>query len=220
MTEFKRVLFVAAEQQEINVAKAVPLQRAEADYLLTGVGITATTYHLLKRIMEARSCGNPYDLVIELGIAGSYNMERFPSGSVALISKEYFADLGFETLFDSYLPADTYPFRGGALERYRFDDQLEEGLATLFKEGVGLSVQTITGTPAREKMLREKYNPDIEGMEGAALFYVSLLEHLPFLQLRSVSNPVGLSDSSKWTTSLALKNLKEAIAALCKLFNL
>ena len=38
MTEFKRVLFVAAEQQEINVAKAVPLQRAEADYLLTGVG--------------------------------------------------------------------------------------------------------------------------------------------------------------------------------------
>ena len=106
------------------------------------------------------------------------------------------------------------------MERYHFDDQLEEGLATLFKEGVGLSVQTITGTPAREKMLREKYNPDIEGMEGAALFYVSLLEHLPFLQLRSVSNPVGLSDSSKWTTSLALKNLKEAIAALCKLFNL
>lgn len=226
MNGFKRVLFVAAEQQEIDVAKAVALQNAQAEYLLTGVGITATTYHLLKKIMEARAEGCGYDLIIELGIAGSYNMERFPDGSVALISREYFADLGFETLFgfktlfDSYLPADTYPFRGGALERFCFDNATEKSLLEHFPEGVGVTVQTITGTPAREQMLREKFTPDIESMEGAALFYVALMEHIPFLQLRSVSNRIGLSDSSKWSTALALRNLKEATETACRIFNL
>jgi futalosine hydrolase len=44
-------------------------------------------------------------------------------------------------------------------------------------------------------------------MEGAALHYTCLMENIPFIQLRAVSNFVGERDKNKW-------KMKEAIAVL------
>jgi futalosine hydrolase len=44
-------------------------------------------------------------------------------------------------------------------------------------------------------------------MEGAALHYIGLLEKIPFLQIRSLSNFIGERNKAKW-------KMKEAIAAL------
>ena len=46
-------------------------------------------------------------------------------------------------------------------------------------------------------------------MEGAALHYVCLMEKIPFLQIRSISNYVGERNKRNW-------NMKEAIANLNK----
>jgi futalosine hydrolase len=48
---------------------------------------------------------------------------------------------------------------------------------------------------------------DIESMEGAALHYVALLENIPFLQIRSLSNFAGERDKSKWEMNKAISCL-------------
>ena len=102
----RRILFAAAEQQEIDCAKqAYNLYKTrlgdnvDVDFMLTGIGVSSTCYRLTKKILESEFEQNPYSLVVDLGIAGSYNLKKFPEGSVAVISKEYFGDLGFETPF-------------------------------------------------------------------------------------------------------------------------
>jgi futalosine hydrolase len=51
-------------------------------------------------------------------------------------------------------------------------------------------------------------------MEGAALHYVCLQSGVPFLQLRSVSNTVGVRDKTKWDIKLAITRLNETLIPL------
>ncbi len=45
---------------------------------------------------------------------------------------------------------------------------------------------------------RDTFNPVTESMEGAALHYVCLMEKIPFLQIRSISNYIGERNKKKW----------------------
>ena len=58
-----KILLVAATQKEINKKEF-----SEFDVLISGVGMINTTYNLTKILSKKR-----YDLVINMGIAGSYN---------------------------------------------------------------------------------------------------------------------------------------------------
>jgi hypothetical protein len=76
----------------------------------------------MREIWSARAEGKPYGLVINMGIAGSYDLDEFPIASAAIISKEYFGDLGFDTdkgfadLFRcGIIGKDEFPYTGGAL---------------------------------------------------------------------------------------------------------
>jgi len=71
-------------------------------------------------------------------------------------------------------------------------------------------VQTVSGLPEKTVQLIKGFEPQIESMEGAAFFYVCILEKIPFIEIRSVSNEVGERDRSKWNIPLALDSLKEA----------
>jgi futalosine hydrolase len=53
-------------------------------------------------------------------------------------------------------------------------------------------------------------------MEGAAVHYVGLMENVPFLQLRSISNLVGERDKKKWKLPLSIKNLNQTLIDLLK----
>jgi futalosine hydrolase len=48
-------------------------------------------------------------------------------------------------------------------------------------------------------------------MEGAAIFYVCLMENIPFAEIRSISNYAGEMDKSKWNIPLAIKILCETV---------
>lgn len=58
----------------------------------------------------------------------------------------------------------------------------------------------------------------IESMEGAALHYVALMESVPFLQIRAVSNYIGERDKSKWLLQKAIGNLNQQLERLLKKF--
>lgn len=219
----QRILFTAAEPEEIECAQhAFRLYETQmpanvtVDFMLTGIGTTSTCYRLTKKLLEAISRNEPYTLVINIGIAGSFHLESYPIGSVAVIEKEYFGDLGFETMFGfqtlfqyELLDADLFPFKGGALYRPQLNAALET-LLQKYDNSTGVTVQTVTGNPNKVEDMKKRFTPDIESMEGAAVYYVCLQEKVSCFELRTVSNEVGERDKSKWNIPLALKKLTDS----------
>ena len=58
----------------------------DIDVLITGIGLTSATYHLLKQIQLKRP-----GLIIQAGIAGSF-AKKIPLGKVLAVKKEIIAD--------------------------------------------------------------------------------------------------------------------------------
>ncbi len=214
-----RILITAAEEEELITARQAynsisPSGKAALDvtFMLTGIGTTSTSYRLTKTL---NTSVEKFDLAVNIGIAGTFS-PLFPLGTVARITKEYFGDLGFETysgfetLFDyKILDENTHPFRNGALNSPLLSPKTESALG-IYNSATAVTVQTVSGLPGKKEQLQKDFQPQIESMEGAAFFYVCILEGVPFLELRSVSNQVGERDRSKWDIPLALDSLREA----------
>ncbi len=205
-----KILITAATPHELLAAQQLlpAFPSLDAHCVVTGIGVTATAYHTLKQVCQER-----FDLVINIGIAGSYT-DTLPVGAVCRVTKEYFGDTGvrtpagFSTLFDeNLLNADTFPFSHGALCAPL---TFHSPLSTL-NSAVGVTVQTVSGAQPQIDELVARFSPDIETMEGAAFFYVCLQEKVPFIALRAISNKVEVRDKSKWDIPLALRNLSEAL---------
>ena len=211
-----KILITAATQPELDAVNSSCREGSEKkhtiDLLVTGLGAVATAYNLAKALTNT-----PYDLVLNIGIAGSFS-QKHPVGEVVVVSHECFADLGvteecgFKTAFDmNLLSPNSKPFTAGWLScpypaRYPIAQKLPTAKA--------ITINTVTGTKERLNELRSAFNPDIESMEGAAFFYVCLCEEVPFLQIRSISNMVGVRDKTMWNIPLALKNLGKVSEAL------
>lgn len=218
-----RILVTAAEQEEldcaINGCRTLgfgPEVMEDFTFRLTGIGSTQACHTVTREIWKARLEGKPLDLVVNIGIAGSYDMEAFPLGSAAVIDREYFGDLGFDTshgfedLFQcGILEKDTLPYTGGALKRNPLPHEGIEKALSGYKGATGVTVQTVTGDPVKVKEIYGRYAPQIESMEGAAVYFVSIVEDVPFFELRTVSNEVGERDRKKWDIPAALHTLEE-----------
>ena len=127
------------------------------------------------------------------------------------------ADLGAESP-DGFIPLSTLGF--GA-DMYPADPALLDALAELLPEAVRgpiLSVNTVTGTAVSTQRLRGRY-PDAvaEGMEGFGVAAAAAGAGVPFVELRTISNPVGPRDRDAWRIGDALAALTAAGRALGKL---
>jgi futalosine hydrolase len=178
--------------------------------LITGVGAMAAAWSIMRQIDRGRP-----GLIIQAGIAGCLT-EQSP-GKVFAVGEDQFSDQGvweegrFKSLFEMKLAdGDTFPFTGGQLVN-PFRPLL--GLTELTCVGA-LTVNEITTNPERIRWYQQNTTAVVESMEGAALHYVSLRAGVPFLQLRSVSNAVGVRDKSKWDIKLAITRLNEKLIAL------
>lgn len=215
------ILIVAAEQEELDCAinaynnlKGKLGEQVNVTFSLTGIGATQACHTVTREIFLALMEQKPYDFVMDIGIAGSYDMEEFPMGSAAIVSEEHFGDLGFETdngfkdLFQyGILQRNGIPYTNGALKRVALPfPQVERQLAK-YKEGIGITVQTVTGDPEKVDSLIKRYHPHIESMEGAAVYFTCIMEKVPFVELRTVSNAVGERDMKKWDIPAALATL-------------
>lgn len=199
-----KVLIVAATYFEIE---AVSQAKTNAEFLITGVGIPATIFHLTKKLLATK-----YDLVINAGIAGAFN-SQFNLADVVLVQKDTFGDIGiseednFKTLFESgFENENEFPFTNGWLK----NDSLHAPQYSL-PSVKGVTVNKITDDRIQVEKLREKFSADIESMEGAAFHYVCLQQKINFLQLRSLSNKTGERDKSKWQLKEAIINLNKEL---------
>ena len=218
-----KILVTAAEEQELrraerafDMVKKSKDVKAQVEFRLTGIGAVQACHCVTREVVAAAAAGDPYNLVVNLGIAGSYDLKAFPIGSAAVISREHFADLGFgseEGFSDLFqygiLEKDDFPYTKGALARQLLPYPHIEKVLEKYGAGAGATVQCVTGTQARCNEIVAMYNPQIESMEGAGVYYAALMEKVPFFELRTVSNAVGERDTSKWESKAALDTLEE-----------
>lgn len=198
------LLIVAATEFEIE-----PLlhQNLRADILITGVGIPATIFHLTKKLMTKN-----YDLAFQAGIAGTFG-DSIKLGEVVLVKEDAFGDLGidengnFKTLFETgFSNKDETPYTEGRLvNNHSF---LKENTLPLAN---AITINKITDDLLHLKKIQQKFNADVESMEGAAFHFVCLQQKINFLQIRSISNVVGERDKTKWQTKNAIVNLNEEL---------
>jgi futalosine hydrolase len=199
-----KVLIVAATEFEIK-----PLIEAQktVEILKTGIGSSATIYHLTKKLLTSH-----YDLVIQAGIAGMF-AGKFTLGAVVAVKEDAFADLGIEekdelrTLFEyGFLDKNEFPFSDGKLVN---SSVILEKI--LLPAATAITVNTVSDNFVHNENFRQKYHADIESMEGAAFHYVCLQQKISFLQLRSISNVVGERDKSRWAIDSAIRNLNSEL---------
>ncbi len=207
------ILLIAATAKEIapflehyrNTAKKESL---DIDVLITGIGLTSTTYHLTKQLQLKKP-----GIVIQAGVAGCFD-KQIPLGTVLKIKQDAIADESvvelkkMKTLFDlQLLQTSQFPFKDGWL--------LNRG-NSLFKQVKlktvkGISVNQITTSKQMIAFYKSKFNPVTESMEGAALHYTCLMENVPFLQLRSISNYIGERNKKNWNMKESIVNLSDVL---------
>jgi futalosine hydrolase len=204
------ILVVAATEEEIKgvrtIAEKKMIDHLKIDFLITGVGMTSTAYALTKRIASRK-----YQLAVNIGLAGTFRKEIKMGDAVTVVS-DTFADVGAED-GDNFLSAfemglqnvDHYPFVNGKLKCD--SHEIFTGLKSL-KKVKAITVNTIHGNDLSIQKAMKKFHPDIESMEGAAFFYVCMMEKIPCIQLRAISNRVERRDRSGWDIELSLKNLE------------
>lgn len=187
-------------------------EKNNAEILITGVGIPATVFHLVKKISERK-----FDLVVQVGIAGSFN-DNDDLGKVVQVKEDAFADLGivegsnFKTVFEmGFNNKNDFPFTDGWLIN---PDPFWQKNDLPFAKGI--TVNKIGDDVFQNKMIKEKFSADVESMEGAAFHYVCLLQNIRFLQIRSISNKVGERDKSKWKLKESIENLNKKLLKIIK----
>lgn len=175
--------------------------------LVTGVGVPSTLFQLTKRLHQI-----DYDLVIMAGIAGTFQHDWQPA-EVVLVAQDCFGDLGaqenghFSSIFSMGLSdPEVYPYTNGFLE----NPLLGEG-AWPYRLVRGMTVNTISDDRNQTALLKSTWRPHIETMEGAALHLACLQSGVPFIQIRSISNIVGVRDKSQWKIREAVASLAPAI---------
>ena len=75
----------------------------------------------------------------------------------------------------------------------------------------GATINCISSTVEEVERMKKKYHPIVESMEGAAMHYACLMEEIPFIQLRAISNYVGERDKSKWKMREAIELLNDRL---------
>jgi futalosine hydrolase len=180
--------------------------------LISGVGLLNTAVKLSRYL-----CQNKIDLVMQVGIAGSYNPSIIV-GSAVTVHSECLPELGvmedgeFKSLKQLGLIEDSKIYQNGTLINPHVN-LLESAKLPLVK---GATVMEISTNEERITRFKENNKVDIESMEGAACHHVCLEFDIPFIQIRGISNIVGERDKRNWQFAQPMRRVRESIENICK----
>ncbi|MEL6925331.1 MAG: futalosine hydrolase, partial [Bacteroidota bacterium] len=163
-----KILIVAATPFEVQPLRDMLEQSAVLDqqafyqlgllrirFLITGVGMLATSYHLTGALHES-----DYELVINAGVAGSFKTD-FPIGTVVNVVSERIGDLGAEEADGQFIDLlemglqkhEAPPFESGVLH-----NAVRQNFLPLAQ---GLSVNKVHGAADSIARIRQKYDVDV-----------------------------------------------------------
>ena len=214
------ILLVSATTMEVAHFRDLYARNKQSDFkgidirfLTSGIGMLSTAARLTGALKR-----DPVDLIIQAGICGSFD-NNFQPGTVYWVETDAIADMGvmednlWKDVFDlGLVGSDEPPYTGRSLFCRK---PLSLDLADI-PSANAITVNEVTTDPARIVLYRQRFNADLESMEGAALHFVALENNIPFLQLRSVSNYIGDRNKANWKIKESVFNLNETLAGLIK----
>lgn len=187
-----QILIVAATAAEIQPLTDHFKADKHFDVLITGVGMVATAFALGKHLAAKN-----YDLVINLGIAGSFD-RSIALGEVVEITEDRLAELGAQD-DETFIPIETMGFGESCF--------FPAKAITTLKQVKAITVNTVHGHGGSIEKIRRRLQPQLESMEGAAFFYACKQAGVAGAQIRAVSNYVEKRNRDNWQIGLAIKNL-------------
>ena len=211
-----KILVVAATEFETKGLKEQLTEEeiCSIDFLITGVGMINTCFELSKVLLQKK-----YEYVVNIGIAGSFERD-IEIGETVWVKRELFSEMGAED-GDQFLSLiqlglqthDEFPFEWGELKA----KQLKE-LTTLasLKQVRAITVNKVHGNEESIMKTKMQFSPQIESMEGAAVFYVCLKTNTNCIQIRTISNYVERRNREAWNMPLALINLHSTSTKLVR----
>ena len=184
-----KILLIAATSDEI-IQELFP----NAEILISGVGMVNTTYGLTKDLSV-----NSYDLVVNMGVAGCFN-PTVKIGDVVEVVEDCFSEIRFENgvkieEFSDFEITNTFKVEG----------------KTNLQKVKGITVNTVHGNEDSIARIISRLNPDVESMEGAAIFKVCKEFAVPCMQIRAISNKVEKRNRENWNMPLAIQNLNTTV---------
>ena len=184
-----KILLVVATKSEIIEDKF-----KDCDVIVTGVGMVNTTFSLTKSLSK-----KSYDLVINMGVAGSFS-DEIKIGDVVEVIEDNLSEIGFEN-------GNSF----SEFTNFRIENYFKVDKKTNLKKVKGITVNTVHGNEKTITEIVSRLNPDVESMEGAACFMVCEKFEIPCIQIRSISNKVEKRNTESWNLDLAISNLNTEV---------
>lgn len=194
-------------------APGTVLRLDDLDLLVTGVGGVQCAAHVARVLAR-----DQYELVVQAGIAGSFS-PQIPIRSVVRVVSEVCADLGAEDnggflhLSDmGFLEPDQFPFSNGVLPA----SEIELTALATVSNVRSVTVNRVLSEAHSISWIKQRFDPHVVNMEGAALFYAALVAGVPFLSLRAISDMVGPRDTSTWEIPGAIQALDAVLEGVLR----
>mgnify|MGYP001215077825 CR=1 FL=1 len=167
--------------------------------LITGVGMVNAAVNLTKELTKMK-----YDLVINMGVAGSFS-DELKNGDVVEVVEDCFSEVGFEDgeCFESF-------------SDFNLKTKYKVKGRTSLRKVRAITVNTVHGKDQSILAIIDRLNPDIESMEGASVFKVCEEFDIPCLQVRSISNKVEKRNINNWNLDLSIRNLNIEVDKIIK----
>ncbi|WP_059104444.1 futalosine hydrolase [Shouchella shacheensis] len=211
MEKKERILIIVSVDKEKEAIEKGLAQESMVDVLVGGVGMAVVAARTAAALMKSE-----YRLVINAGIAGGI-IGQAPLGSIVVASSIIAPEIGSESP-ERFIPIDELGF---GTQKVATTIPLAKELLVVMREkrlgvtyGPVLSVLTATGT--EETLARRKaLVPDAvaEAMEGYGVAIAAKEANVPMLEIRTISNQVGVRDKGSWKFAEAFLALEQV--AIC-----
>lgn len=168
--------------------------------------------------------------LIMLGCGGAYPESGLGIGDLALATAEIYGDegvlapAGFQGMEAIGLPLveadgvrffNCFPVDGPLVERARpLFMQAAEAASRQLQEGPFVTVSTCSGTARAGAEMVQRTGGICENMEGAAVAQVCTHQHIPFLEVRGISNLVEDRDLTRWNLRAGAEMAQKAVQTL------
>ncbi|XPV76739.1 MAG: futalosine hydrolase [Desulfovibrio sp.] len=235
------ILFVTATWREMKAAlrglddfdafhlsdeKAQELQQGQPVGLSAGSGAFTAAVTGIGTLNSAMNMGRILanmkpKVCVNLGIAGSFDLDTHPMLSICTVESETWPEFGLHT--NSGVDTRGIGFPPLRVNGKPVWETLECQSSAAAAHGLqlgpwlsakSLTVNGVTGVESRAEQLKKRYGVEIENMEGYALGAVCATQGVDFVEVRSISNLVGTRDSAFWDLDGSLRLLAKAAAQL------
>lgn len=215
-------------EADFPLLKPVPLRLGKLGGVacVTGVGPINAALGMGIALAQCAAAGQQIQGVINVGLAGSFDLERWPLGSLHVVREEIWPEYGLHDGRQVVAQAFGYPQwsdgRREVRDRLTLATPADLGLSPrggaapgMTEQGVrSLTVAGVSASVLRVQHLRQLYGAALENMEGFAVAYAAARAGLPCLEIRSVSNKVGPRTAEEKDFPGALRQLGRILPAL------